>query len=727
MTFYKVSFFSLFLLQCSTKQLLAMESLQCPLGRQAFLTPEQPMGLQQLTEIEEHVAANNLDCPHPPLKDLVFDGNFINGSTPLLMACYFGELASVKRIVEGWGVDANQSAVYYFNPYKSPYQYDSRFGKALATPLFVAASRGHLDVVRYLVDQAGADVSAKTVNEANADYNGLSPLYGAVLENSSLHPHAAEDPGDRSPIVRLLLESGADPSTDTIRPSDGNPMWTSEYCGNDAITALVEHGMNVNHCYPNLHEISLLNHCILKKSLAVVKLLVDRGADLHTQNSLGLTPIILAAFLHYLDVVDFLLERNEISRIEKIEALELAGATILFDTRLTHFFPRGLEYWRRSLHLRRMDADGCGPITKSLSENLKKAGRIVGDWNEWTTLAQLEYIIQHRYEQEIQSFLIKSRILSTKKWGAVDYFFSDFKSWSQKLREEHRFIELLNLCWSMLETIQNFDPREEYLWITTVEVVQCLINTLGPIKRDEYDPLVNENTMRTSLKLILATDQYHLDDREYIDGDQLYNYMQSMFCLIQDFAQHPHLVNKESMECLTELVQRDKRRCPQNQGGLFLHLACGSQFLSSCDLHFIIATVRLLLRAGADPNAGDVFGNGALHLLAIASKEYGINDSILEPIARMLLNAGAHLDRVNNERQTAADLWLEPAYELKLSWGEEDAKYHPDAPLKSNMPGWLRDDSVPKLKCQCATVIRINGVPYNHIWPPMLHAFVGWH
>lgn len=136
---------------------------------------------------------------------------------------------------------------------------------------------------------------------------------------------------------------------------------------------------------------------------------------------MGLTPIILAAFLHYFDVVDFLLERNEISRIEKIGALELAGATILFNTRLTHFFPRGLEYWCRSLHLQRMDTDGCGPIIKSLSENLTKAGRIVGDRNEWTTPAQLEYTIQHRYEQEIQSFLIKSRILSTKKWGAIDY------------------------------------------------------------------------------------------------------------------------------------------------------------------------------------------------------------------------------------------------------------------------------------------------------------------
>jgi len=49
-----------------------MDSLQCPL---AFLNSEQPMDLQRLKEIEEHVAANSPDCPHPPLKNLVLDNN----------------------------------------------------------------------------------------------------------------------------------------------------------------------------------------------------------------------------------------------------------------------------------------------------------------------------------------------------------------------------------------------------------------------------------------------------------------------------------------------------------------------------------------------------------------------------------------------------------------------------------------------------------------------------
>ncbi len=79
------------------------------LGRQAFLSLKRPMGLQRLPEIVEHIAANNPNCPHPPLKELVFDINSIKGSTPLLLASHCNELDSVKRIVESWGVDVNQS------------------------------------------------------------------------------------------------------------------------------------------------------------------------------------------------------------------------------------------------------------------------------------------------------------------------------------------------------------------------------------------------------------------------------------------------------------------------------------------------------------------------------------------------------------------------------------------------------------------------------------------
>lgn len=138
-----------------------MGSLQCPLSRQAFITLEEPMGLQHVLKIEEHVATNSSDCPHLPLKDIFFNKPIRGSSSPLLLACYYGELASVERIVEHWKVDVNQAAIYYFDPSKEE-SFSFCLGKV--TPLFVAADNGHDDVVRYLVGK-GASLPDETSDE----------------------------------------------------------------------------------------------------------------------------------------------------------------------------------------------------------------------------------------------------------------------------------------------------------------------------------------------------------------------------------------------------------------------------------------------------------------------------------------------------------------------------------------------------------------------------------
>ena len=54
---------------------------------------------------------------------------------------------------------------------------------------------------------------------------------------------------------------------------------------------------------------------------------MSNGANRHIdQDRWGLIPIIRAAYYLRWEVLEFLLERNELSRVEKIEALELAGA-----------------------------------------------------------------------------------------------------------------------------------------------------------------------------------------------------------------------------------------------------------------------------------------------------------------------------------------------------------------------------------------------------------------
>lgn len=67
---------------------------------------------------------------------------------PLLLACQYRELDAVKHLVERWGVNVQDAALYY-NHVEDNFSNQIRIEKG--SPLIAAAFEGHLDVVRYLV------------------------------------------------------------------------------------------------------------------------------------------------------------------------------------------------------------------------------------------------------------------------------------------------------------------------------------------------------------------------------------------------------------------------------------------------------------------------------------------------------------------------------------------------------------------------------------------------
>ncbi len=86
----------------------------------------------------------------------------------------------------------------------------------------------------------------------------------------------------------------------------------------------------------------------------------------------------------------------------------------------------------------------------------------------------------------------------------------------------------------------------------------------------------------------------------------------------------------------------------------------------------------------------------------------GKKKELVNSIARLLLDAGAHLDSVNNQGETAVDVWKREN--------------------KKNTFDWLKDDGgVPKLKCLTARVIHRQKVSHLDKLPVSLQVFIRMH
>jgi len=261
---------------------------------------------------------------------------------------------------------------------------------------------------------------------------------------------------ERSGVVRSLLEFGADPTADSFNQSTGKPMWMERMCGVDVTTILINHGLDLKQYNRRTGE-TLLHYWAGfprnftgEDSLAIVKLLVDKGTHLVTCDSKGFTPLQTAAHDSNLKILDYLLSRDEYGRTEKMIAMELSGAAILFDGANAPHSPKAFEYWRRAHQLRQMGIDVNGPSCE------KVLGRKIGSHVEWTTLADLDQLEQHPEDYQIQAILVKLRILSSfpgNSHHTLSTWCINYLPESTSLEEDEKFTQILDVRWGMLDKV----------------------------------------------------------------------------------------------------------------------------------------------------------------------------------------------------------------------------------------------------------------------------------
>ena len=191
----------------------------------------------------------------------------------------------------------------------------------LTTPLFEAASNGHLKVVKILMN-AGAEI-----NKGNR--YGISPLSIAsriglkdvvkMLLNSGADPNSTDIFGttplneaaynNLTDVVQLLLDGGADPNigTHVTGITALQIAAIEDHC--DVAELLLERGANPNVVYKT-DKRTPLHLAAWKGHTCMVELLLDRGAMVNKVAQGTGTPLHVAAYLGKIGVVQLLLDKG---------------------------------------------------------------------------------------------------------------------------------------------------------------------------------------------------------------------------------------------------------------------------------------------------------------------------------------------------------------------------------------------------------------------------------
>jgi len=227
--------------------------------------------------------------------------------------------------------------------------------------------------------------------------------------------------------------------------------------------------------------------------------------------------------------------------------------------------------------------------------------------------------------------------------------------------------------------------------------------------------------LANNLKLILEINYWQLQ-LECSSNSSLQDLQSSTLCtILAILPQLPiKIIEQDIMEPLSRIVRNTK---PGNQ--LLMMMVRSewpasawegsrimNQFLIRGRLN-LFASVQLLLRAGADPDMVDDNGDSPLHILIRS-----FNGDPLDSTARLLVDSGVRLDKVNKQMQTVADIWFK-RHKIK-EWDHQGA-----CGRICLLPDWCRIE-VSKLQCLSARAIRRNRVPVNKL-PIPLQTFVEIH
>jgi ankyrin repeat protein len=258
--------------------------------------------------------------------------------TPLHYAAHYGLDGIVKYLVIEHAQDVNARGLY-----------------KKSTPLHRASARGHVTVVRVLLEH-DADVTAQ--NEDGSTPLHLASRWGGVK------------------VVHILLKHGADATAQDINRS--TPLHQASSAGHvDSARVLLELGVDATAQDKNgwtpLHWASYEGH------VGVTRVLLKHGVDATVQDKDGRTPLYRASFEGHLEIIHVLLEhgvdataQNEDGRTI-LHRASFAGRVKVVRILLEHFMDSTVQDMNGRTPLHHASREGHLEVVRILLEHGARA------------------------------------------------------------------------------------------------------------------------------------------------------------------------------------------------------------------------------------------------------------------------------------------------------------------------------------------------------------------
>ena len=534
-------------------------------------------------------------------------------ATPLIIAARDGKLDFVKVLL---CYEANIEA-------RGTIKIDGKVIEG-CTALWIAASNGHFDVVRLLIEQ-NSEVDGRTSSNS-------TPLRSAAFDG-------------RLDIVSYLVEGGADLNARNFYNS--TPLIVTCCKGHqDVASFLVKHGANVN--LQDNKGNSCLHYASKQGRVLLVCELLALGAN-QTQNLNRLTPLLEASNDCKIEMVEWFISRPECSKEERIDALELLGATIANDPH-AYDIEKAFSFMKRGMEERYEDPS-C-PLLKKKMEPVEA----YQNRTESQTLEELSLLEGDDHAIQIEGLMIRERIFGTDNTilrNPIHYrgaAAADCKKYELCIGLWARAMEIGMNC--------NVPETEDIEDLT--DLVALMIQN-GHSSSPQTIENIFEKLIDIKRKLSekLKSGELEEEPKNKAQETLLFNalYLLVMYTKVQVSSE---MKNGNMIDLLQRFLCLEPRT---RDGNTLLHLAAWhktpvprdtvANWRGVCELP-CVETMKLILHAGCDVNSVNAQGNTPLHLVVTFAPGPEQVESLKEML-ELLLDLGADTKLVDKNGQTVMD------------------------------------------------------------------------